>query len=210
MVAGSFTRQRCKATWFHNRWGTGHCLAHFLVRGVDRRWVASVTTLHFAASQSVSRDSRQGRPKHFSSAPCLEHTDHDLVELRMRVGKDWLGEARRREEVAPRPDVLRFLSSSAEARALRGSYASKVSEELSFVSGTKLDWEVLADVMKKSAFAVVGPTPRRHKKPWLQGKESEIRVLESEVHRVSELLRRAKGCGSGEVPFLADARRGGQ
>ena len=125
----------------------------------------------------------------------------------MRVGKDWLGEARRREEVAPRPDVLRFLSSSAEARALRGSYASKVSEELSFVSGTKLDWEVLADVMKKSAFAVVGPTPRRHKKPWLQGKESEIRVLESEVHRVSELLRRAKGCGSGEVPFLADARR---
>ena len=109
--------------------------------------------------------------------------------------------------MAPRPEVLRFLGSSAEARALRSSYASKVSGELSNVSGTKLDWEVLADVMKKSAFAVVGPTPRRHKKPWLQGKESEIRVLESEVHRVSELLRRAKRCGSREVPFLADARR---
>ena len=42
MVAGTFTRQEHKATWYHNRWGTAHTLDHFLVRSVDRRWVRSV------------------------------------------------------------------------------------------------------------------------------------------------------------------------
>ena len=52
VVAGSYTPQAEKATWFHNRWGTGHILDHFLVRGGDRRWVTSVKTLHFSGTQT--------------------------------------------------------------------------------------------------------------------------------------------------------------
>ena len=39
VVAGSYTKQQHKATWYHNRWGTAHTLDHFLVRAFDRRWV---------------------------------------------------------------------------------------------------------------------------------------------------------------------------
>ena len=66
VIAGSFTRQTHKATWYHNRWGTAHALDHFLVRGVDCRWVASVWTVHFAAVQHRAVRSRLGRPLVFS------------------------------------------------------------------------------------------------------------------------------------------------
>ncbi|CAE7713008.1 unnamed protein product [Symbiodinium sp. CCMP2592] len=182
VVAGSFTPQRQKATWYHCRFGTAHTLDHFLVRGVDKKWVKSVFTVNFAANQRCSKTSRQGRPPKFSSAPWLEHTDHDPVELVIRVGKDWAGEAQRRRERAPRPDVLRFLGCSEEAAALRREYANVVSEELERVSGQFLDWDLVAEVMRKSAFQVVGPTPPRHRKPWLQGKEAELLELETAVH----------------------------
>ena len=130
MIAGSFTRQTHKATWYHNRWGTAHALDHFLVRGVDRRWVASVWTVHFAAVQRWAVRSRLGRPLVFSSAPWLEHTDHDPVELSLRVGKDWFGEAQRKIATSSRPDVVRFLGCSQEAARLRKLYAEAVSKEL--------------------------------------------------------------------------------
>ena len=55
LVAGTFTRQEHKATWFHNRWGTAHTLDHFLVRSMDRRWVRSVKAVHFAASRFLAQ-----------------------------------------------------------------------------------------------------------------------------------------------------------
>ena len=58
-------------------------------------------------------------------------------------------------------------------KSLRIQYADVVSVEFESVSGTKLDWDVLADVMKRAAFRVVGAAPRRHRNPWLQGKEHE-------------------------------------
>ncbi|CAE7729143.1 HFA1 [Symbiodinium sp. CCMP2592] len=207
VVAGSFTPQRHKATWYHNRFGTAHTLDHFLVRGVDKKWIKSVFTVHFAANQRCSKTSRQGRPRKFSSAPWLEHTDHDPVELIIRVGKDWAGEAQRRRERAPRPDVLRFLGCSEEAAALRREYANVVSEELERVSGQFLDWDLVAEVMRKSAFQVVGPTPPRHRKPWLQGKESELLELETAVHVAEENLREARRQGSSQVDSLLDIRR---
>ncbi|CAE7493888.1 unnamed protein product [Symbiodinium sp. CCMP2592] len=207
VVAGSFTPQRHKATWYHNRFGTAHTLDHFLVRGVDKKWIKSVFNVHFAANQRCSKTSRQGRPRKFSSAPWLEHTDHDPVELIIRVGKDWAGEAQRRRERAPRPDVLRFLGCSEEAAALRREYANVVSEELERVSGQFLDWDLVAEVMRKSAFQVVGPTPPRHRKPWLQGKESELLELETAVHVAEENLREARRQGSSQVDSLLDIRR---
>ena len=93
VVAGSYTPQAEKATWFHNRWGTGHILDHFLVRGGDRRRVTSVKTLRFSGTQSEGHRNRLGRPLRFSVTPWLEHTDHDPVELLGKVGRDWRGEA---------------------------------------------------------------------------------------------------------------------
>ena len=87
-IANTYTRQKHKATWFHSRWGTAHALDHFLVRTFDRRWVATVTAIHFASSQQHTCRSKFGRPSEFSSAPWLQCTDHDPVELSFRTGKD--------------------------------------------------------------------------------------------------------------------------
>ena len=128
VVTGSFTRQTHKATWYHNRWGTAHALDHFLVPGGGSS-VDGISLDGPFRGRSASCG-RLGRPLVFSSAPWLEHTDHDPVELNLRVGKDWFGEALRKVATSSRPDVVRFLGCSQEAAQLRKLYAEAVSEEL--------------------------------------------------------------------------------
>ena len=170
----------------------------------------SVKTVHFSASQNVS-SRRQGRPAKFSSAPWLEHTDHDPVEMLFRRGKDWAGEAKGRLEVASsRPDVLRFLGCSAEAAEPRVRYAKQVSLALEQLTASHMDWEVVAQVMKQAALKVVGPTPKRHSKPWLKGKETEIACLESKVHVCEEALRKSRSAGSPQVEVLLHRRQASQ
>jgi ribonuclease HI len=120
------------------------------------------------------------------------HTDHDPVELLIRLGKDWTLEQERRREQAPRPDVLRFLGSSREAAALRQDYASKVQAALGSYTGVSLNWDVLANAMKTVALEVVGPVAKRDFRPWFRGKERELKALESIVHRCEVELRAAR------------------
>ena len=209
VVANTYTRQRqrSKATWYHFKWGTAHALDHFLVRSVDRRWVASVLTVHFASTQVSSGGSRLGRPAALSTAPWLAYTDHDPVELSLRVGKDWLGERRSQQSSETRPHVLRFLGSSREASELRTQYAEVVCKELESLSGTRVDWDLVAGVMKRSAIKVVGLTPKRHAKPWLQGKESELVALETAVRNQELSVRTARREGAADLQPLIDARR---
>ena len=143
----------------------------------------------------------------FSSAPWLEYTDHDPVELSFRIGKDWAGEAKTKAHTSSRPDVLRFMGCSKEAVGLRTQYSEVVAQELEAVSGTQLDWDVVTTVMKNAAFKVLGPTPTRHLKPWLQGKEVELRSLESRVHTLEVKLRDARLCKLSTVETLQVERR---
>ena len=124
----------------------------------------------------------------------------------LRVRKDWVAEALAREE--SRPDVLRFLGKSAEAKRLREDYARQVSEELSLVSGCKLDWDVLSDVMKKTALRVVGNAKSRVvNRLWLRGKERELEALERQVHVLEEQLRETRRQGSSGSDALLRERR---
>ena len=96
---------------------------------------------------------------------------------------------------------------STEATQLRTQYAETVTQELEAVSGTQLDWDLVATVMKKAAFRVVGPTPPRHLKPWLQGKENELHQLEANIHQLEVQLRAARRQGSSTVDHLQSKRR---
>ena len=208
VVAGTFTQQREKATWFHCRFGTAHTLDHFLVDRRDRKCVASVLTVHHVSRHLSGPRGRQGRPVKFSSAPWLAHTDHEPIEMLLRIRKDWVAEALAREREESRPDVVRFLGKSDEAFRLRKEYAKQISEELCSVSGNKLDWDVLSDVMKKTALRVVGKArPSFVSRPWLRGKERELEDLESRVHVLEERLRDARRLGSSDVDILLRDRR---
>ena len=164
-------------------------------------------TVHFAATTAHSQRGRLGRPAALSTAPWLEHTDHDPVEMQLRMGKDWVGEASKESIVSSRPDVLRFMGGSREAASLRVEYAAAVSSELEAISGSSLDWDLVAGVMKKAALQVVGPCSKRSPKPWLQGKEQELHALESEVHVLQEQIRRARRLNHGTLEPLFVARR---
>ena len=96
---------------------------------------------------------------------------------------------------------------SKEAVGLRAQYSEVVTQELEAVSGTQLDWDVVTTVMKNAAFKVLGPTPTRHLKPWLQGKEVELRSLESRVHTLEVKLRDARHCNLSTVETLQVERR---
>ena len=192
VVADTYTRQKRKATWHHFKYGSEHKLDHFLVTSSVRRWVKSVITLKFSARQKSTSRSVQGRPPHLSGAPWLAHTDHDPVEMHFETGRDWKGEAEAQQAQPCKPDVSRFLGSSAEAARLRQVYADTVTAELNSMEGLFLSWDVVADLLKRVALRVVGPVPKRDHRPWLRGKESELKGLESRVHESELRWRKAR------------------
>ena len=207
MVADTYTRQRRKETWYHFKYGTGHKLDHFLVASSVRRWVKSVVTLKFSAQQKTSTRSVQGRPPHLSGAPCLAHTDHDPVEMHIVMGRDWKGEAEAQQVQKSKPDVSRFLGSSAEAASLRQVYAESVTEELNSLEGVFLSWDVVAELLKRVALRVVGPIPKRDHRPWLRGKESELRCLESRAHEAELRWRKARSRNTNDEDEALKQRR---
>ena len=109
VVAGSFTRQDNKATWFHLRCKNCALFGHFLVPSFQRRWVASSHTVHHVSTQRSRGGTTLGRPERFATAPWLEHTDHDPIEISLRMRKDWVAEAVGKQRESSRPDVVRLL-----------------------------------------------------------------------------------------------------
>ena len=70
-----------------------------------------------------------------------------------------------------------------------------------------MDWELVADVVRKAAFQVVGAMPRRRVKPWLHGKEAELHTLESAVDCCESALRKARANRDPRVEALLAERR---
>ena len=207
VVANTFTQQDCKATWFHNRWGTAHALDHFLVRHCDRRWVRRALTLHFSQNPAPPTAPHLGRPAYFTAASWLARTDHNPVELELVLGKDWKADVDKRIQSAKRPDVFRMMGSSPEARCLPQKYTDSVTTALENLEGVELDWDTVAEVMKSCALATLGPTPPRSPFPWLKGKEVELKQLQDTVRNLETLLVTARRTRSQDVDDLLAKRR---
>ena len=89
VVANTFSSQKHKATWYHNRWGTAHALDHFLVRARDKRWAKKANTVHFSSTCAGPNTPSIGRPQPYSSASWLAYADHNPIEMEWTIGKDW-------------------------------------------------------------------------------------------------------------------------
>lgn len=207
IVANTFSKQEQKSTWFHPKDGTAHALDHFLIRKEDRRWCKRVHTVHHATVEKRTDRKILGRPMQFASAPWLEHTDHDPIEMVWTVGKDWKAEAEDKIALENKPDVLRLLGSSLEAKDLREKYSSHVAASLSSVEGSALNWDSLVAIMLDSALKILGPTPKRCLRPWFKGKETELANLESLAHNIELELREARRTKSPNVATLLTKRR---
>ena len=84
IVAGSYTRQTERATWWHPRWGSGHELDHFLMRKVDRWMIRSCKTLHQDMPNKV--------------ATWKTYCDHEPVEIDLRTDKNWVEIKKQKKE----------------------------------------------------------------------------------------------------------------
>ena len=62
-------------------------------------------------------------------------------------------------------------------------------------------------MMKDTALRLLGPCPRREFRPWLRGKERELRELENRVHRLEVQLHQARRSDSGSEHSLLSERR---
>ena len=113
-ITKSHTQQKvsAKATCLHFKRGTPHLLDYFLVDKGDLRWIRHTKTIHLAQSQGNMPVAKSRRPQEFCSAPWLAHTDHDPVELRFQVSKDWREPRAAATGRMERPDVIRILGSS--------------------------------------------------------------------------------------------------
>ena len=207
VVANTFSSQKHKATWYHNRWGTAHALDHFLVRARDKRWAKKVNTVHFSSTCAGPNTPSIGRPPPYSSASWLAYTDHNPIEMDWTIGKDWTKDTPPGTKLAARPDVFRLLGSSEEAKKLRIEYADLVTKALHDLEGVSLDWDAVAATMKSCAFKILGPTPPRNPLPWLQGKESELQALRNAVHQAEEKLRKARANKQSDCQQLLTERR---
>eukprot|EP00435_Cladocopium_sp_Y103_P048876 s395_g14.t1 len=123
------------------------------------------------------------------------------------IGKDWTRDTPPESKLADRPDVLRFLGSSNEAKRLREEYAALVTTALQDLEGVALDWDTVAGTMKPCALRILGPTPPRHHLPWLSGKERDLKALSTAVHLAEEKLRQARVNNQPDCQALVEARR---
>ena len=207
IVANTFSPQQRKCTWFHFQGGTEHALDHFLVKTEDKRWARKAITLHFSSSSAPSPSPTLGRPSEYASVSWLAFTDHNPIEMEWKIGKDWTLLKPHPNNPCSRPDVLRMLGSSIEAKTLRSKYSEAVTNALSCLDGSSLNWDAVADVMKTCALRILGPVPPRHPLPWLKGKEREIKELSNQVHLAELNLKQARLSNANDLDQLLQARR---
>ena len=168
-VANTYSPQKNKYTWRHWRWGTDHAIDHFLVKRADMRRVNQTITLH----------------KEVAGTEGLEHwapyTDHNPIELTMRVGRDWAQEEERRQRKGiKKADLKKIRGQTKEA----SEWKRKMQEEIAHQIRTAkkkaredLTWKEISDIVKGSAYTVLGEAPEREGEPWRRGREEQYKSL---------------------------------
>ena len=87
-------------------------------------------------------------------APWSAYTDHNPVELILRVGKHWCSHT-----VLPKkqgmPDVAKMRGQEPEATALRNQWVSKLEDKLANYAGTP-HWEEICTLCRETAIEICG------------------------------------------------------
>ena len=108
----------------------------------------------------------------------LEHwemyTDHNPIELTMRVGRDWAREEeRKKKKETKKADIAKVRGDTKEAREWRGKLEEEVTRRMQLAKQTsteELSWRDLAEILRESATQVLGEEPKKEEEPWRRGK----------------------------------------
>ena len=162
VVTNTWTSQKNKTTWRHPRWKSGHLIDYILVERPQLNNVKRVLTLHEEVAWTGGLTGWG------------EYTDHNPVEISFKIAppqgmtapaqraKRWAWVAGRGDEPA--------------AKRLRAQYAEEIRAQLT-ARTSPMHWDDIINVTTAAARKVFGPVEPKPPRPWLDGKEAELRRL---------------------------------
>ena len=132
IIAGTYTRQKERATWWHPRWGTGHELDHCILKRQDRWMLTKCSVIHHSGTNH--------------EATWKVYTDHEPVEMELRTAKNWV-EAKQERKREERPAFERLLGTSEAAESNRTSFERVISDKVEAEEEKQedLDWTKYAE-----------------------------------------------------------------
>ena len=169
---------RNRVSWIHPRYLSQHELDHILVKGVD--------VWHLKQCRFLLEGSNV-------AAPWSTYTDHNPVELVLKVGKHWSPNPRTASRVAL-PDVARMRGQDEEANTLRMRWVQQVETKLSNLSGSP-NWDEICNLCRTTAVEVCGILKLHHGAPWLRYHGTEIQQLDTNIMNAQHRDREARRQG---------------
>ena len=140
--------------------------------------------------------------------PWPPYTDHNPIEITLRVGKNWQPLAERFRVLAT-PDVSRMRRSSDVAVNLRQKWVEKVESQLLALQA-RPDWEQTCTICRSTAVEVCGLLHLHRGAPWLRFKGREVQQLDLTISQLQQNYRSARQAGYDPEPWrrqLHQARR---
>ena len=202
-VASSFFQEKCKHTWWHMRYGSGHQLDMFLVRNTQRWQVRRCHTLHYGTRQGgearrraeraeATRSTQRGEVYRFEveyredGAIAWEpYTDHDPIEIVIATQVYW--NTIEKEKMEPEPDWTKLWGNNERAEEMRKKLEQEIEATMSRGIGGD-GWEEVCNTVIATSFQVLGERKKPHPRQWLVGKEDEKARLEAARHAARHKL----------------------
>ena len=176
--AASRFQGRNRVTWVHPRFRSHHELDHILIKGVDLWHLTQCRIL--VEGSSVE-------------APWSPYTDHNPVELILRVGKLWVP-SRAQAQGSDLPDIRQMSGPSAEATERRLRWVAKVESLLSSFS-EEPNWEQICELCRQVAVEVCGIIHLHQGAPWLRIHGTQIKAMDRAILQAQQWDRQARSAG---------------
>ena len=169
---------RNRVSWVHPRFLSHHELDHVFVKGSD---VWHLQQCRFLV---------EGPNVEFPWSP---YTDHNPVELILKIGKQWCP-SMSFEARTQTPDIARMRGTTPEATALRREWMDKVETRLQSLMDQP-HWETICQICRGVALEVCGILKLHKGAPWLRYHGNVIKQLDQAIRQAQEADRQARHTG---------------
>lgn len=125
--------------------------------------------------------------------PWFPYTDHNPVELILKIGKQWCP-SMSFEARTQTPDIARMRGTTPEATALRREWMDKVETRLQSLMDQP-HWETICQICRGVALEVCGILKLHKGAPWLRYHGNVIKQLDQAIRQAQEADRQARHTG---------------
>lgn len=136
-------------------------------------------------------------------APWSPYTDHNPIELLLRVGKQWCPPMAMESKTA-NPDVAKLRGDTAEARELCQQWVNKVETRLQALA-IQPNWDMICQICRGVAVEICGILKLHKGAPWLRYHGNTIQQLDHNIRQAQMADRQARR--NGDIQQMQQCRR---